>query len=78
MLTEEEAKKKWCPEVRLTASDGEWHTNRPPGNAPDAVESYLCCASMCMAWRWGIIEHQRNLPASDRTRAGYCGKAGAP
>lgn len=65
-MTEEQAKTKWCPFVRLTASQGEWHTSRDPSlpSAPDDTQAYRCIASACMAWR---SRHPEN---------GYCGLAG--
>lgn len=59
MLTEEEAKTKWCPHVRITAGDdpsgsgAQWHTNRPSVADVDQKGFDLCSASDCMAWRWG-------------------------
>lgn len=54
-MTEDEAKSKWCPAVRLTASgSGEWHVNRPPGSRPDNREDYMCLGSACMAWRVAV------------------------
>lgn len=53
-MTEEEAKTKWCPQVRLAADGhGEWHTSRDPSmpSRPDDTQAYRCLASDCMAWR---------------------------
>lgn len=53
-MTEEEAKTRWCPFVRLTADGpGEWHTNRDPSlpSSPGDTQAYRCIASACMAWR---------------------------
>lgn len=70
-MTEDEAKTKWCPFVRLTASAGEWHINRPPGSAPDKPGDYLCMGAACMAWRW--------YPSNGLgIRIGLCGLAGKP
>ncbi len=49
LLTEEEAKKRWCPHVRVSnGPDGSW--NRLTNSVTDHV-SYDCIASECMAWR---------------------------
>lgn len=51
-MTEDEAKAKWCPFIRMTADGpGEWHTNRAGGDSPGDASSYRCIASACMAWR---------------------------
>jgi hypothetical protein len=46
LLTEEEAKTKWCPFVRQNGDN-----NRPSGNRSIYGEP-MCIASQCMAWRW--------------------------
>lgn len=67
-MTEDEAKTKWCPFVRValmrTGEDGEEHPVSPAYNrmhfdsghvpASDGSErETLCLGSQCMAWRWG-------------------------
>lgn len=63
MLTEDEAKTKWCPLSRTgdTRSDERCTVNRA-GNGPD-VDCY-CIASACMAWRSEPLtyEHGEALP----------------
>lgn len=39
-----------------------------PAGENELVE---CCASHCMAWRWGVEE-------GDPRKVGYCGLAGKP
>lgn len=56
-MTEEEAKTKWCPFVRLGGpmqTEGEGTTsNRWPGDdCTKPASVYLCIGSACMAWRW--------------------------
>ena len=69
MMTEDEAKTKWCPMVRLAPlGPGESYkksTNRMGKGDPDSC----CIASDCMAWRW----FGRGAARPDR---GYCGLAG--
>lgn len=77
-MTEDEAKSKWRPMVRLTAgSAGSRAPNpwSPPANRIIDVDSKKaalnpldarCIASECMMWRWGHEEE------------GWCGLAGKP
>lgn len=75
-MTEDEAKTKWCPFVRITALDGEWETNR--GDFPSGA--LACVASECMAWRvMRLIDTgKRKSPPLDYVVDGYCGLAGNP
>jgi hypothetical protein len=70
MMTEDEAKTKWCPMVRLAPlGPGESYkksTNRMGKGDPDSC----CIASDCMAWRCIDREGWR------RPDRGYCGLAG--
>lgn len=71
-MTEDEARKKWCPQARV------WDTQAEGLAAPthNRVEidfnswwsppSASCVASACMAWRTTSSQH------------GYCGLAGRP
>lgn len=58
MMTEEEAKTKWCPHVRVSGAgsiDGtEWLTNRED-DGPDDLQFMNCVGSACMAWRWARV-----------------------
>lgn len=72
MLTEDEAKTKWCPLARVggpmqTEAEGTT-ANRWPGQAvaDEKAADYRCMASACMAWR------------EASSVKGYCGAFGTP
>lgn len=91
LMTEEDAKTKWCPLVRQL---GTLRQPALPGGTDYVVaagsqnrgyamggplDNCRCIASACMAWRTGIWDHQRNLEPKDRTPGvGYCGAFGKP
>jgi hypothetical protein len=63
-MTEDEARKKWCPHVRFS----QW-AEGIINNRGDLNGKHDCLASKCMAWRWC---------AEGYTPSGYCGLAGKP
>jgi hypothetical protein len=63
MMTEEEAKTKWCPFMRTP------HALGPTANR--------CIASECMAWRKWTPYYSTIEPYVDEGK-GYCGLAGKP
>lgn len=67
IMTEEEAKKKWCPLARIVTRIDEdlVVANRVAGEIP------FCVGSHCMFWRWS---HQDN----DGMPTGFCGGATLP
>ncbi len=81
MHSEEQARKKWCPEARVATGytvDGKFQTeaqspafNRMSNSCKISFpNSARCIASDCMAWRWsGGARHFTE---------GYCGLAGQP
>lgn len=72
-LTEDEAKKRWCPEARV-GSPHATARNRMDGDSHALLTGSRCMASQCMAWRWDY-----NGPTFDGSPVnGYCGKAGRP
>lgn len=69
-MTEEEAKTKWCPFVRVAAGMRDLAYNRAPNDSP--IKHTACIGSACMAWR----ETHRVTDANVDPRDGYCGLAG--
>lgn len=79
MMTEDEAKTKWCPFV-LSYMENRHGSTTPPSNryevqtesgwkTNESPSSCRCIASDCMAWRWGGF-------TQDGDDMGYCGLAG--
>jgi hypothetical protein len=65
LLTEKEAKKKWCPYARVAGAE-----NRAFLKKDAATPSGDCCCitSLCMAWRWGEPEpKQKSTHHKSRT-----------
>lgn len=92
MLTEEDAKTKWCPFAREADSRDEdgVAANRTISGKPMT----MCIGSSCMAWRWrDILKEDGSVTLVDEVygsggwsgrpdqkpehRRGYCGLAGA-
>lgn len=77
IVTEQEAKTKWCPHARLRSLNGDVAINRATDGS-SATRS-KCLASECMAWKWVY----GNSPAEQAERKphgmavkepkGYCG-----
>lgn len=60
MLTEEQAKTKWCPQVRFDGEDSTFnrgYQSEDPLNMRNGRTQYICncLGSGCMMWRWGKI-----------------------
>lgn len=85
LLTEEQAKSKWCPLSRELAgiqnaqgtAMGSFNRH-PNSNIP------ACITTSCMSWRWATPKQVRDidLVTSDvvdlEPRRGYCGAFGRP
>jgi len=55
VMTEEEAKGKWCPFARVSevGEAGGAYTHSPNRNlSPDLSGAAVCITSQCMSWRW--------------------------
>lgn len=61
LLTEQEAKNKWCPQARASDNgDPALSINRTRGNEPD--RDCFCLASWCMAWRRRDVAPAKETP----------------
>tara|TARA_X000001316_G_C922015_1_gene36752 strand:- start:2852 stop:3088 length:237 start_codon:yes stop_codon:yes gene_type:complete len=77
MYTEDEAKKKWCPEVRMSASDMPVEGNHASNRSNKTFqEKCHCLGSGCMMWRWA--KGASVADSINGKRPGYCGLAGKP
>lgn len=90
-LTEEQAKRTWCPHARVVQADvltvafnRAVITSEDKKSVKEVINAPLgakCCATECAAWRW---ENDNELREIDLTtgqvpdRRGYCGLAGRP
>lgn len=85
ILHPDEARKKWCPEVRAEFAPAVY--NRFPDGGFD--KSLCCLADDCMYWEWyrkpgdeyreGVGEDGyvvKNIKATRKTCLGYCGNVG--
>ena len=57
MLTEKEARTKWCPHARLGDEDGATFNRRWDNKVHEAT---VCLASDCAMWRWRYIPKPRS------------------
>lgn len=73
-MTEDEARQKWCPFVRVAypESIGGCNVINRLYNTPSPGPC-RCIASGCMAWRW-----EEGAPVLSYTGHGFCGLAGEP
>lgn len=81
LVTEEEAREKWCFEVRYFQQDGDTFYSSM-GNLIGKGQFEGCIASKCPAWRWSehdkkCVENSLDLPGVTMADVrGYCGLAG--
>jgi hypothetical protein len=72
-VTEDEAKKMWCPMVRIRIGGiGSAAINSETEHHP-----YNCAASECMMWRW-VNRTRVDLSDKKQNLRGFCGLAGKP
>jgi hypothetical protein len=76
-MTEEEAKRKWCPFART--ADAEVAGYNRTGVLGANLDDVKCLGSDCMAWRW-MPRPLETMP-SDGSKIepwGYCGLVAKP
>jgi translation initiation factor RLI1 len=78
-MTEDEAKQKWCPMVRM---DKETFGNRFE-DGDNVLHNSNCIGSACMMWRENFepvgVMDERGLACIEMKNAGgFCGLAGKP
>jgi hypothetical protein len=66
LLSMKEAKRRWCPMVRMDAGT---QSTQNRGAQGELIYPSNCVADECMMWRWS---------KSDQSGVGYCGLAGRP
>lgn len=72
VVTEDKAKTKWCPFVRIMDGAGLVETTM---NRVGSQKHPNCIASDCMAWRWAGPSDARGS-REGAFAVGYCGLAG--
>ena len=79
-MTEDEAKTKWCPFVRVVMGSGVVVSTRGTDTRTENPSKYKlsvrCIASECMMWRWDLENYE--FSETDNTfhpTRGYCGLA---
>lgn len=79
-MTEEEARKRWCPFSRPVMPRAE-DCGFQPGNRTEDNQIWSanrCIASECMAWRWQYRDEVTGEPQAMGQLRGYCGLGGKP
>lgn len=69
-MTEDEARKKWCPFVRTGLTAGmavNRHVSDTPGGVEGVWDETRCIASDCMMWRWKDAEKDNGFCGLSKT-----------
>ncbi len=77
-MTEDEAKKKWCPFARSLQSDGDNLASANRGFDSIVDVGSMCIASECMAWRHYYTVDPFGIIEPIKLHEGYCGLVGKP
>lgn len=82
LMTEDEAKKKWCPMIKIAPETEGFYplTNRAKAihKGDELIGTVTCIASECMAWRNTGLVYDCDEPTKIIERRGHCGLAGKP
>lgn len=80
--TEDEAKTKWCPMVRQSATFTEGYGLSYNRSAVEVPPDCRCVGSACMMWRQTLVELHHGVgtagPFTVPAGSGWCGLAGRP
>lgn len=79
LVTEDEAKTKWCPQARVQIFNEPAPQSAPNRAWSEKEGSFVphaagCIASRCMFWRWS---HGTGIEPGT-PKLGYCGAGGQP
>jgi hypothetical protein len=81
-MTEDEAKKKWCPMVRVGEGSSTDNRNCSAGivnkNPGEGSQWNCCIASSCMMWRCADSYFSTTTGTVRKPDTGYCGLGGKP
>ena len=77
-MTEDQAKTKWCPMVRVAYSGGSYNRNSLAGTAHVDTKDIRCIGSDCMMWGMKYVEQVDERNVSVLVPDYYCGLAGKP
>jgi len=78
-MTEEEARKKWCPMARVFSGTNQWVCACNRNMLDRDSKKANCIASDCMMWRWHpkFVPPGKTVNLDDiKQTLGYCGKGG--
>lgn len=77
MMTEDQARNRWCPFVRITLETEHWKAmnNREQPLTGNGIRTN-CIASNCMAWQWErTLVGGNDKDGFEYENGGYCGLA---
>jgi hypothetical protein len=80
LLTEEQARGKWCAHARTVVSNTAFNRIFARIEFVTSPEGCRCIASECMSWRWSEPNFLPRTEAEAKANPpkGYCGLAGRP